>query len=259
MEEERSKQSVGKEEDAPRPWHSLTVEETARLLETSEEGLSDAEAAAALEAACFAGAAHTPWTAAQFLEELSPAAAVPRSWWVAHDDGELIGIAGGMIVDCDVQILDVAVAPARRRAGIARRLLAHVSYDAQMLGCTTASLEVEAGNGPARRLYAALGFTEAGVRRNYYGSGADAVVMTAPLPLVLPVDAASPEPTAAVRRTWPQPAPARRERTTEMPAISEESFPDRPPAPSPEPSRHASDLQISARMPSGPHWSQGPE
>ena len=61
--------------------------------------------------------------------------------------------------------------PARRRAGIARRLLAHVSYDAQMLGCTTASLEVEAGNEPARRLYAALGFTEAGVRRNYYGRG----------------------------------------------------------------------------------------
>ena len=51
MEEERSKQSVGKEEDAPRPWHSLTVEETARLLETSEEGLSDAEAAARGEAA----------------------------------------------------------------------------------------------------------------------------------------------------------------------------------------------------------------
>ena len=180
-----------------------------RHLQYRPLGAADAEAAAALEAACFAGAAHTPWTAAQFLEELSPAAAVPRSWWVAHDDGELIGIAGGMIVDCDVQILDVAVAPARRRAGIARRLLAHVSYDAQMLGCTTASLEVEAGNGPARRLYAALGFTEAGVRRNYYGPGADAVVMTAPLPLVLPVDAASPEPTAAVRRTWPQPAPAR--------------------------------------------------
>ncbi len=48
MEEERSKQSVGKEEDAPRPWHALSVEETERLLGTSEEGLSDAEAAARL-------------------------------------------------------------------------------------------------------------------------------------------------------------------------------------------------------------------
>ncbi len=49
MEEERSKQSVGKEEGAPRPWHSLTVEETERLLGTSEAGLSDAEAAARLQ------------------------------------------------------------------------------------------------------------------------------------------------------------------------------------------------------------------
>lgn len=33
--------------------------------------------------------------------------------------------------------------------------------------------------------------------------------MTAPLPLVLPVDNASPEPTAAEQRVWPLPAPGR--------------------------------------------------
>ena len=65
-----------------------------------------------------------------------------------------------------------------------------------MLGCTTASLEVEDGNEGATALYNALGFTEAGRRRGYYGAGKDAIVMTAPLPLVLPVDNASPEPTA---------------------------------------------------------------
>lgn len=37
-----------------------------------------------------------------------------------------------------------------------------MSYDAQMLGCTTASLEVEDGNEGAIALYASLGFTEAG-------------------------------------------------------------------------------------------------
>lgn len=35
--------------------------------------------------------------------------------------------------------------------------------------------------------------------------------MTAQLPLVLPVDAASPEPTAAAVRAWPQPAAERGE------------------------------------------------
>ena len=82
--------------------------------------------------------------------------AAPRSWWVAHDDGRLLGLAGGMVVDGDVQIMDVAVDPAHRREGIARKLLSHVSYDAQMLGCTTASLEVEDGNEAAIALYAAL-------------------------------------------------------------------------------------------------------
>ena len=33
--------------------------------------------------------------------------------------------------------------------------------------------------------------------------------MTAPLPLVLPLDNASPEPTAAEQRVWPLPAPER--------------------------------------------------
>ena len=207
--EENERRRLGLAESAAAAQTGVAEELSGRHLQFRPMGAADAEPAAALEEACFAGAAHTPWTATQFLDELSDAVAVPRSWWVAHDDGKLIGLAGGMIVDKDVQILDVAVDPARRRAGIARRLLAQVSYDAQMLGCTTASLEVERDNEGARALYESLGFTEAGVRRNYYGPGADAVVMTATLPLVLPVDAASPEPTAAVRRAWPLERPCR--------------------------------------------------
>ena len=172
-------------------------------------GAADAEAAAELDAACYAGAAHEPWTAGMFLSELGADVAAARSWWVAHDNGQLIGLAGGMVVESDVQILDVVVAEGHRREGIARKLLSHVSYDAQMLGCTTASLEVEAGNAGAIALYRALGFEEVGRRRGYYGPGADALVMRAPLPLVLPVSASSPEPTAAAARTWPLPVPQR--------------------------------------------------
>ena len=100
-------------------------------------GAADAEGASALEAACFEGAGHEAWTPGMFLSELGEDVAAPRSWWVAHDDGKLLGLAGGMVVDGDVQILDVAVDSAHRREGIARKLLSHVSYDAQMLGCTT--------------------------------------------------------------------------------------------------------------------------
>ena len=201
--EENERKRLGLVQSAQSEVTGVADELAGRHLQFRPMGAADAEAASALEASCFAGAAHTPWTPAQFLSELGEGATVPRSWWVAHDNGELVGLAGGMVIEHDVQILDVAVAPERRRAGIARKLLAHVSYDAQMLGCTTASLEVEDGNAPAMALYEHLGFKQIGRRRNYYGQGVDALVMQAELPLALPVDAASPEPTSAVMRAWP--------------------------------------------------------
>lgn len=207
--EENERKRLGLAESVNTVVTGVADELAGRHLQVRPMAAADAEAMAALESTCFAGAGHDPWTASMFLAELDPAAPAARSWWVAHDDGELIGFAGGMVIDGGVEILDVAVAPAHRREGIARKLLAHVSYDAQMLGCTSASLEVEDGNESAIALYASLGFSESGRRRGYYGAGLDALVMTAPLPLVLPVDSASPEPTAAAAREWPLPVPVR--------------------------------------------------
>lgn len=207
--EENERKRLGLAESVNAAVTGVADELAGRHLQVRPMAAADAEAMAALERDCFAGAAHEPWSASMFLEELDPNAPAARSWWVAHDNGELIGFAGGMVVDKDIEILDVAVSRAHRREGIARKLLSHVSYDAQMLGCTTASLEVEADNEAAIALYGSLGFGEAGRRRGYYAGGVDALVMSAPLPLVLPVDAASPEPTAAVARDWPLEAPAR--------------------------------------------------
>lgn len=207
--EENERRRLGRAESERDGAVGVAEELAGRHLQFRPMGAADAEPAAALERMCFEGAAHAPWTASQFLAEFSNEAAVPRSWWVAHDDGELVGFAGGMVVDQDIQILDVATVPARRRKGIARTLLGRVSYDAQMLGCTTASLEVEAENAAAIALYEGLGFAQAGLRRNYYAPGCDALVMTAPLPLALPVSDASPEPTARAARPWPPKEPVR--------------------------------------------------
>ena len=198
--EENERKRLGR---ATSPLDAVTgvVDELAdRHLQFRPMAPADAEAAAQLEATCFAGSGHEAWTPGMFLSEFEGEG---RSWWVAHDAGELVGFAGGMVVDADVQILDVAVAPSRRRSGIARKLLAHVSYDAQMLGCTTASLEVAENNEAARALYDSLGFEQIGLRRGYYGRGNDALVLQAPLPLKLPSDAASPEPVAQAR-IWPE-------------------------------------------------------
>lgn len=213
--EENERKRLGREVSARSEVTGVADELAGRHLQLRPMGPADAEAASLLESACFAGSGHDAWSPSQFLSEFSDEAAVPRSWWIAHDDGEVVGIAGGMIVERDVQVLDVAVAEDHRRKGIARKLLSHVSYDAQMLGCTTASLEVESGNEGAIALYKGLGFKEVGLRRDYYGRGSDAVVMGADLPLALPVDASSPEPTAAARRVWPLRAPSRSAREVE--------------------------------------------
>lgn len=207
--EENERKRLGLHQSEHSELTGVADELTGRHLQTRPMGAADAEGAAELEQRCFAGAHHEAWSANMFLSEVGEDVSAPRSWWVAHDNGKLLGFAGGMVVDNDIQILDVAVDPDQRRRGIARKLLAHVSYDAQMLGATTASLEVETENAAAIALYRALGFEQIGCRRDYYGAGNDALVMQASLPLVLPMDAESPEPTAAARRAWPRKVPKR--------------------------------------------------
>ena len=213
--EENERKRLGLSESPNAALTGVADELAGRHLQYRPMAAADAEAMAELELESFRGAGHAPWSASAFLSELDPGSPAARTWWVAHDDGALIGFAGGMVVDRDMEILDVAVASAHRRSGIARKLLAHVSYDAQMLGCTTSSLEVEDGNDAAISLYEGLGYKAVGRRRAYYGAGRDAVVMRADLPLVLPLDPASPEPTAASARDWPLAEPGRSARERE--------------------------------------------
>ena len=137
--------------------------------------VNDVAAVAALEAAVFSEAHHEPWTEQVFYDDFTTPGHI---WWVAHDQGNIVGYAGGAFVEGELQVANVAVAPGRRGEGIAGRLLERVSYDAQMLGGTTAVLEVEVGNDPAVALYTRLGFAEAGRRKGYYGPGHDAIVMS---------------------------------------------------------------------------------
>ena len=168
--------------------------------------VNDTAAVATLEAAAYEGAAHNPWSERMFYEELSQPG---RSWWVAHDQGSVIGFAGGVLAGADFEVEEVVVDAARRREGIATRLVARVAYDAQMLGAATLSLEVDEKNEPARALYGALGLAEEGRRPGYYGAGHDALILRAPLPLATDAVIATgrPEPAPSIR-PWPiVPAP----------------------------------------------------
>lgn len=102
--------------------------------------------------------------------------AAERWFLVARDDaGTVVGAAVlAMLVD-EAHLLDVAVAADHRRRGTGARLVAALRDLARdHLGASAMTLEVRAGNAPARALYRRLGFVEAGVRPDYYPDGGPA-------------------------------------------------------------------------------------
>lgn len=119
------------------------------------------------------------WPTAVIAEEL----AHPHSYYlVVDDEGAVMGYAGlraapDAAVQGDIQTL--AVAPAFRRRGIARRLLRLLLEEAAKRGVVDVFLEVRADNDAAMRLYVSEGFREISRRRGYYQpDGIDAVVMS---------------------------------------------------------------------------------
>lgn len=68
----------------------------------------------------------------------------------------------------ELHINSLAVAPAARRLGHARRLLAGVFQDVVADGASSATLEVRRSNAPALGLYEGLGFQVEAVRTDYY-------------------------------------------------------------------------------------------
>ena len=124
------------------------------------------------------GSFSEPWSRGMIVHELK----LPFSRTVvARADEEphvLLGYICRWLLGDEIQILNVAVHPERRQGGIGRALVQLVMHEAEAHGVVTVTLEVRRENQPAIRLYSAFGFAEHGVRRNYYGRGEDALIMT---------------------------------------------------------------------------------
>lgn len=205
--EENERQRLGLSQPASVEVTGVADELANMHLQLRPMSVNDVEQVAALEAAAFADDVHEAWSRALFEEEL----ALPgRTWWVAHDMGTIVGFAGGELAGDTLDVLDVVVAKDRRRQGIGGRLMQRLAYDGHVLGAQSMTLEVWQENGVAQALYESLGFVKAGLRKNYYGRGNDAIIMTATLPLVIAPDVTVPEPQASVR-PWPPELPAKDE------------------------------------------------
>ena len=117
-----------------------------------------------------------PWSPGLFLHELK----VPFSKTIlaSNGTGELVGYVCRWIVGDEVHILNLAVRPEQRHGGIGRALVELIVREADECGARMITLEVRRENAAAIGLYRAFGFVETGVRRNYYGRGEDAIIMS---------------------------------------------------------------------------------
>lgn len=122
-----------------------------------------------------------PWTLGNFADSLKAG----YSMWVREAEGEVIGYYVLMVAAGEAHLLNLTVAPAWRRRGLGRDLLAHCTARACDHHADSLFLEVRTSNAAAIALYHASGFVDLAVRRGYYPARdgrEDALIMKRELP-----------------------------------------------------------------------------
>ncbi len=132
-------------------------------IETAPLTVSEAGAAAALEAQCFSA----PWSREMIEAAAMQSGAVCLG---AAVDGIFAGHVTMLCVLDEGQICNLAVAPAFRRIGVGSALLDALKTEAARRGLSVLMLEVRASNIAAQTLYEKNGFERVGVRRGFYAN-----------------------------------------------------------------------------------------
>ncbi|MGN0982399.1 MAG: ribosomal protein S18-alanine N-acetyltransferase [Candidatus Limivicinus sp.] len=141
-----------------------------RIVDAAEAQLEQIQT---IERQCFS----CPWTIDQLRGQLPDERHAFLT--AVEESGAVLGYVGMMIVLDEGYISNVAVAPANRRQGVADALISALTARAKELGLAFVTLEVRAGNEPAKSLYAKHGFVPVGRRKNYYDlPKEDAILMT---------------------------------------------------------------------------------
>ena len=116
-----------------------------------------------------------PWSAASFLQMIEKEDA---RYYVAEEDGKLLGGCGLLLIAGEGTITNVVVAPEARRRGVATGMLSHLLAAGDREGLTAYTLEVRVSNQAAIALYEKLGFVSEGIRPNFYEKPTeDAMIM----------------------------------------------------------------------------------
>ena len=114
-----------------------------------------------IEKLCFSD----PWSEKSVASELTN----PLSLWiVAVEDDRVAGYVGSQSVMGESDMMNVAVHPDFRRKGVAEMLVRELVAALAKKDNHCLTLEVRASNAPAISLYEKLGFSQIGLRKNYY-------------------------------------------------------------------------------------------
>lgn len=143
------------------------------MIEYREMSTFDVPALVGIEKLVFP---ESPWSAAQFREELS---GVPktRRYLVAHEQGVIVGYAGIALAGDVADIHNIAVIPSHRKQGIASHLLDELESWAITKKVSALMLEIREGNTEAFPLYEKRGYSVISRRDNYYAPGVHALIM----------------------------------------------------------------------------------
>ncbi|WP_246725207.1 ribosomal protein S18-alanine N-acetyltransferase [Beijerinckia sp. L45] len=126
-------------------------------------GVDDGAACAALHASAFA----FPWPQGDIETLLLERTTVADGAFGSKTD-DLQGFILCRLAADEAEILTIAVAPRKRRKGLAGRLMTASIARLSTLGAKSLFLEVEAENTAARALYKRFGFATVGERKSYY-------------------------------------------------------------------------------------------
>lgn len=139
---------------------------------TRENHLNYMEGILEIEKASFI----TPWSREAFIQEVqNPVSHL----WVLKVGNAVVGYVCFWVHDRLLQILNLAVHPAKRDQGLGCRLLKETIKEGTADGVEQIWLEVRVSNRTARNLYRKVGFEEVGLRPRYYrDTNEDAVSMS---------------------------------------------------------------------------------
>ena len=126
----------------------------------------------AIENACFAH----PWSRQSIEAELDKETSL---FYVAVEDGQVVGYIGMSFVLDEGYIYNVAVKADCRKNGVGSALIQTLVTHCRKNNFAFLTLEVRESNAPARSLYEKFGFIKVGERKNYYSDPSEnAVLMT---------------------------------------------------------------------------------